>query len=110
MDIVEAKIVEYGEVYAFRIDGETVVAEVIGRQGSYLILEEPQQLAFVPRPGTQTVDVGLLPFIQGISDNKKLYIKETAISGIAQISTDLRNLYTQATTGLQIAANNGSLA
>lgn len=96
-------------VYAFRIDGETVVAKIKGREENYLILDDPQRLAFLPQQGGQ-VQVALVPFIPGISEDKEYRILESGICGISGVAQDLHNLYIQATTGLQIAANNGSLA
>lgn len=103
MDLIKHYFKE-NTVYAFRIDNQTVVAEVKRQEGNYLVLDDPHQLTFMPPTGPgEGYQVGLLPFIPGISEDKEFRILESAISGIANVNTELHTLYMQATTGLQIA-------
>lgn len=99
---------EAGTVYAFRIDGQTVVAQVKGRKGEYIVLDDPHQLTFMPPTGPgEGYQVGLMPFIPGMSEDKEVLISENALSGIANVNIELHSLYMQATTGLQISTTTG---
>ena len=92
-----------GDILIFRIEGNTVVAEIESETDESLILHDPQQLVIMNR-GNQ-VEVGLVPFIMGISDTKLLRVQKHHIVAFAEVNKDMHGLYIQATTGLQIAAN-----
>jgi len=98
-------ILKENEIYAFRVEGQTVIAKVEAILDTSFELVNVYQLAFMRDPNNpDSVNIGLIDFMPGISVDKKVSMRKEAISGVANVSKELSDLYLQQTTGIQLAS------
>lgn len=85
------------EVLTFKMSsGEEIIAKVVGKDGHFLLIEEPVAIAQGPK------GIGLIPALFTAEPGKQIRLNTNNINFIASTDDPVKMKYLEATTGIQV--------
>lgn len=89
--------VEVGGVYTLKINsGEEIVSKVVGKDESFLDLEDPVSIAPSPQ------GMGLVPSVFTANADKNVRLNTTSVSLVAETASEVKEKYREATSGIAV--------